>query len=63
MIYGQTLQIYTVQPGKAPTGENLQPVRSHMYGDKTIYAKRIFDAVQAGYQLDRLLDGLHKNFF
>ena len=56
MIYNRTLKIYTVQPGKAPTEENLQPVRSHMYGDKTIYAKRIYDAVQAGYQLDRLLE-------
>lgn len=56
MIYNRKLQIYTVLPGKAPTEENLRPVRSHMYGEKTIYAKRIYDAVQAGYRLDKLLE-------
>ena len=41
MIYDRKLQIYTAAPGKAPTEENLSPVRSHMYGEKTIFAKRI----------------------
>lgn len=56
MIYGRKLQVCTAPPGVAPSPDTLKLVRSHMYADKTIFARRAYDAIQAGYQLDRLLE-------
>ena len=56
MIYDRLLTVYTRDPESGPRQTRLARGDSWMYGEKEVYSKRFYMAMQAGETIDRMAE-------
>ena len=55
MIYDKELQFGDLSPGSSPLDRRLAVKGSHLYGVKTVYSQRFFEALQTGIRIDTMV--------
>ena len=55
MIYDRALKVYKLTDG-TPLGGNLTPLSIHLYAPREVYYKRYWESVQAGSQIDTMVE-------
>lgn len=55
MIYDKELRYGELSPGSSPLDRRLAVKGSHLYGVKTVYSQRFFEALQAGIRIDTMV--------
>ena len=55
MIYDKTLQTGDLSPGRGPLDRRLTVTGELLYGVKTVYSKRLYEALQIGVRIDTMV--------